>query len=95
MWRWKKSPLMFYLQVFNYLIGSMTRIFTTLKEVDDNVILYGYIAGFILNAVLAAQMVCDGPLNLFCGLVALLLNQALTTDTDLLLEGPSNSLTCG
>ncbi|KAL2040262.1 hypothetical protein N7G274_007165 [Stereocaulon virgatum] len=43
--------------VFNYLIGSMTRIFTTLKEVDDNVILYGYIAGFILNAVLAAQMI--------------------------------------
>lgn len=44
----------------------MTRIFTTLKEVDDKLILYGYIAGFILNAVLAAQMVCDGPLNTFC-----------------------------
>ncbi|KAL2047752.1 hypothetical protein ABVK25_011364 [Lepraria finkii] len=65
--------------VFNYLIGSMTRIFTTLKEVDDKLILYGYIAGFILNAVLAAQMVCDGPLNTFC----------------LLLEGPSNSISRG
>jgi mannose-P-dolichol utilization defect protein 1 len=43
--------------VFNYLLGSLSRIFTTLQEVDDNLILYGYIAGFALNAVLAAQMV--------------------------------------
>jgi len=43
--------------VFNYLIGSLTRIFTTLQEVDDKLILYGFIAGFALNAVLAAQMV--------------------------------------
>ena len=45
------------LQVFNYLAGSLSRIFTTLQEVDDKLILYGFIAGFILNAVLAAQMV--------------------------------------
>lgn len=43
-------------QVFNYLFGSLSRIFTTLQEVDDPLILYGFIAGFILNAVLAAQM---------------------------------------
>ncbi len=43
--------------VFNYLAGSLSRIFTTLQEVDDKFILYGFIAGFILNAVLAAQMV--------------------------------------
>jgi mannose-P-dolichol utilization defect protein 1 len=43
-------------QVFNYLLGSLTRIFTTLQEVDDKLILYGFIAGFVLNAVLAAQM---------------------------------------
>ncbi|KAK4985094.1 hypothetical protein LTR66_008278 [Elasticomyces elasticus] len=43
--------------VFNYLAGSLSRIFTTLQEVDDNLILYGFIAGFALNAVLAAQMV--------------------------------------
>ncbi|TVY84115.1 Mannose-P-dolichol utilization defect 1 protein [Lachnellula suecica] len=43
--------------VFNYLAGSLSRIFTTLQEVDDKLILYGFIAGFILNAVLAAQMV--------------------------------------
>ncbi|KAI9682091.1 MAG: Mannose-P-dolichol utilization defect 1 protein [Caeruleum heppii] len=43
-------------QVFNYLLGSLTRIFTTLQEVDDPLILYGFIAGFVLNAVLAAQM---------------------------------------
>ena len=44
-------------QVFNYLAGSLTRIYTTLQEVDDKLILYGFIAGFTLNLVLAAQMV--------------------------------------
>lgn len=44
-------------QVFNYLAGSLSRIFTTLQEVDDQLILYGFIAGFALNLVLAAQMV--------------------------------------
>ncbi|KAI1641312.1 hypothetical protein F4809DRAFT_585844 [Biscogniauxia mediterranea] len=43
--------------VFNYLAGSLTRIFTTLQEVDDKLILYGFVAGFVLNCVLAAQMV--------------------------------------
>ena len=45
-------------QVFNYLVGSVSRIFTTIQEVDDKLILYGFIAGFVLNAVLAGQMVC-------------------------------------
>ncbi|KAF4618420.1 hypothetical protein G7Y89_g14883 [Cudoniella acicularis] len=43
--------------VFNYLAGSLSRIFTTLQEVDDKLILYGFIAGFVLNAILAAQMI--------------------------------------
>ncbi|KAI9843969.1 MAG: hypothetical protein M1837_006010 [Sclerophora amabilis] len=43
--------------VFNYLAGSLSRIFTTLQEVDDPLILYGFVAGFALNAVLAAQMI--------------------------------------
>ncbi|KAJ1327909.1 mannose-P-dolichol utilization defect 1 [Microdochium nivale] len=43
--------------VFNYLAGSLSRIFTTLQEVDDKLILYGFIAGFALNLVLAVQMV--------------------------------------
>ena len=43
--------------VFNYLAGSLSRIFTTLQEVDDKLILYGFIAGFVLNAVLAGQVV--------------------------------------
>ncbi|KAL4782461.1 hypothetical protein BJX76DRAFT_332627 [Aspergillus varians] len=42
--------------VFNYLAGSLTRIFTTLQEVDDKLILYGFLAGFSLNLILAAQM---------------------------------------
>lgn len=43
--------------VFNYLAGSASRIFTTLAEVPDPLILYGFVAGFALNALLAAQMV--------------------------------------
>ncbi|KAJ5675564.1 Mannose-P-dolichol utilization defect 1 protein [Penicillium macrosclerotiorum] len=42
--------------VFNYLAGSLSRIFTTLQEVDDKLILYGFVAGFSLNLILAAQM---------------------------------------
>lgn len=43
--------------VFSYLFGSLSRIFTTLQEVPDKVILYSFVAGFALNAVLALQMV--------------------------------------
>ncbi|KAJ5610549.1 hypothetical protein N7510_007268 [Penicillium lagena] len=43
--------------VFNYLVGSLSRIFTTIQEVDDKLILYGFVAGFTLNVILAAQMV--------------------------------------
>jgi mannose-P-dolichol utilization defect 1 len=43
--------------VFNYLFGSLSRIYTTLQEVDDQLILYGFIAGFALNAILAAQVI--------------------------------------
>ncbi|KAL1961079.1 hypothetical protein VTO42DRAFT_4967 [Malbranchea cinnamomea] len=42
--------------VFNYLFGSLSRIFTTLQEVDDKLILYGFVAGFSLNLILALQM---------------------------------------
>jgi mannose-P-dolichol utilization defect protein 1 len=35
----------------------MTRIFTTIQEVNDSIILYNFIAGAVLNFVLAAQMV--------------------------------------
>lgn len=43
-------------QVFSYLAGSLVRIFTTLQEVDDLLVLYGYLAGFALNLILATQM---------------------------------------
>jgi mannose-P-dolichol utilization defect protein 1 len=43
--------------VFNYLGGSLARVFTTLAEVNDPVILAGYVGGVVLNAVLALQMV--------------------------------------
>lgn len=51
------------MQVFNYLFGSLTRIYTTLQEVDDKLILSGFIGGFVLNVVLAAQMVCSRESN--------------------------------
>ncbi|KAL5115937.1 hypothetical protein ACEQ8H_006159 [Pleosporales sp. CAS-2024a] len=43
--------------VVNYLLGSLTRIFTTLQEVDDPLILYGFVAGFALNLILFFQVV--------------------------------------
>ena len=52
------ANIRFVAQVFNYLFGSLTRIYTTLQEVDDKLILAGFVGGFVLNMVLAAQMVC-------------------------------------
>lgn len=42
--------------VFNYLAGSLARVATTLAEVNDPLILAGFIGGAVLNLVLAAQM---------------------------------------
>lgn len=42
--------------MFNYLFGSLARVFTTLAEVEDPLILYGFLGGAFLNFVLAAQM---------------------------------------
>ena len=38
------------------MLGSLARVFTTLQEVDDKLILYSFMAGFTLNLVLAIQM---------------------------------------
>lgn len=43
--------------VFNYLAGSAARVFTTVTEVNDPVIFWGFVVAAALNAVLAAQMV--------------------------------------
>ncbi|KAL8786494.1 MAG: hypothetical protein Q9195_008199 [Heterodermia aff. obscurata] len=43
--------------VFTYVLGSLARVFTTLQEVDDKLILYSFVAGCVLNVVLAGQMV--------------------------------------
>ena len=42
--------------VFNYLAGTLARVFTTVTEVNDPVILWGFIASATLNAVIAGQM---------------------------------------
>lgn len=39
------------------MAGSLSRIFTTVQEVNDKLILYSFIAAFFLNAVIALQMV--------------------------------------
>lgn len=43
--------------VFNYLLGSLARIYTTVTEVDDPLIFWGFLLSTGLNAVLVAQMV--------------------------------------
>ncbi|KKZ64356.1 mannose-P-dolichol utilization defect 1 [[Emmonsia] crescens] len=49
--------------VFNYLLGSLMRIFTTFQEVDDKLLLYGFMGGFALNLISALQMLYywNGP----------------------------------
>jgi mannose-P-dolichol utilization defect protein 1 len=44
-------------QVFNYVAGSLARVFTTVQEVNDPMMLYPTIAAFVLNLVIALQMV--------------------------------------
>ncbi|KAK9365946.1 hypothetical protein V1509DRAFT_631551 [Lipomyces kononenkoae] len=43
--------------VFAYMAGSVARVFTTLQEVDDQIVLAGVVLGAVLNLVLVAQMV--------------------------------------
>ncbi|OLL23578.1 Mannose-P-dolichol utilization defect 1 protein, partial [Neolecta irregularis DAH-3] len=43
--------------VFNYLLGSLARVFTTITEVSDPLVLWGYVLAVVLNAVLVIQMV--------------------------------------
>lgn len=38
------------------LIGSLARIFTTLQEVNDVLILFGFIIGALTNAAIVAQV---------------------------------------
>ncbi|KAG0213410.1 hypothetical protein BGX28_004466 [Mortierella sp. GBA30] len=42
--------------VFNYFAGSLARVYTTLTEVDDIIILSGFLLSTLLNCVLALQM---------------------------------------
>lgn len=43
--------------VFGFALGSVARIFTTLTEVDDLIILSGFILASLFNIVLSAQMI--------------------------------------
>lgn len=43
--------------VVNYLLGSVARVFTSATETGDKVLVAGYVAGAVLNAVLMAQVV--------------------------------------
>ncbi|KAJ1662876.1 hypothetical protein IW140_005397 [Coemansia sp. RSA 1813] len=43
--------------VFNYFFGTAARLFTTIVEVDDSLVLLGAVLALAANGVLAAQMV--------------------------------------
>ncbi|KAG9286748.1 hypothetical protein G9A89_012298 [Geosiphon pyriformis] len=43
--------------VFGYTLGSLARIFTTITEVDDSIILTGFLLATVFNSVLALQMI--------------------------------------
>ncbi|KAL7415456.1 hypothetical protein BDY24DRAFT_409105 [Mrakia frigida] len=43
--------------VFNALLGCLARVFTTLTEVKDPLVMWGFLLAAALNAVIAAQMV--------------------------------------
>lgn len=43
--------------VFNYLLGSLARVYTTMKEVDDPIILASFLGSTILNFIMAFQVV--------------------------------------
>ncbi|ORX90443.1 monosaccharide-P-dolichol utilization protein [Basidiobolus meristosporus CBS 931.73] len=43
--------------IFNYFAGAAARVFTTLQEVDDNIMLAGFLLSSIVNGILALQMV--------------------------------------
>ncbi|KAF9197356.1 hypothetical protein BGZ49_002247 [Haplosporangium sp. Z 27] len=42
--------------IFNYFAGSLARIYTTLTEVKDPIILYGFLLSTLFNCLLAFQM---------------------------------------
>ncbi|KAK3839927.1 MAG: monosaccharide-P-dolichol utilization protein [Linnemannia gamsii] len=42
--------------IFNYFAGSLARVYTTLTEVDDIVILSGFLLSTLFNCILALQM---------------------------------------
>ena len=42
--------------VFAFALGSLARVFTTLSEVDDIIILTGFIVGTVLNFILVFQV---------------------------------------
>ncbi|KAJ2841088.1 hypothetical protein GGI22_008055, partial [Coemansia erecta] len=42
--------------VFNYFFGTAARLFTTIVEIDDSLVLLGAILALAANGVLAAQM---------------------------------------
>ncbi|KAF9904709.1 hypothetical protein BX616_001220 [Lobosporangium transversale] len=42
--------------VFNYFAGSLARVYTTLTEVDDIIILSGFMLSTLFNCILALQM---------------------------------------
>ncbi|CAG8838071.1 6529_t:CDS:1 [Gigaspora margarita] len=43
--------------IFGFTLGSLARVFTTLTEVDDDIILVGFLLTSVCNCILAGQMI--------------------------------------
>ncbi|PVU87191.1 hypothetical protein BB559_006188 [Furculomyces boomerangus] len=43
--------------VFNYFIGTAARVYTTFVEVDNNIVLLGFVLSLVTNGILAGQMI--------------------------------------
>lgn len=55
-WRARSIGQLSAFAVFNYLLGSLARVFTTFQEVKDPVLLWGFVLGAALNLVLTVQV---------------------------------------
>eukprot|EP00727_Mastigamoeba_balamuthi_P011778 m51a1_g7222 hypothetical protein (250) ;mRNA; f:8278-9666 len=59
-WRSKSAGQLSIITYALNTFGSVARIFTTLQEIDDRVILAGYVVGAVLNGAIAAQILYYG-----------------------------------
>jgi len=62
-WKGKSTGQLAFPTFFLNFVGCIARIFTTLKELDDTIVLAGYIVGLFLNGIILAQIILYGDKN--------------------------------